>query len=76
MDYTFMIESIENTNKINKKSINESIKVDYTYSNDIQLTRYLDDLSYMIYGVSYNDIKFLNGNRTDFSRNNVLINPY
>ena len=62
------------TNK--KNNIDKSIKIDYTYSNDIQLTRYLDDLSYMIYGVSYNDIKFLNGNKTDFSKTNVLINPY
>ena len=62
------------TNK--KTNIDKSIKIDYTYSNDIQLIRYLDDLSYMIYGVSYNDIKFLNGNKTDFSKTNVLINPY
>lgn len=62
------------TNK--KNNIDKSIKIDYTYSNDIQLTRYLDDLSYMIYGVSYNDIQFLNGNKTDFSKTNVLINPY
>lgn len=60
-----------------KTKSDESIKIDYSYSNDIELKRYLDDVSYMVYGVSYNDIEFLNGNKTDFSKNNCLIiNPH
>ena len=55
MDYT-----------IKNKNIGKSIKINYTYSSNTELAKYLDDLSYMIYGVSYNDIKFLNGIRPIF----------
>lgn len=63
------------TNKKTNNSFDKTIKIDYEYKNDTELSRYLDDLSYMIYGVSHLELSFLNGNKTDFSKTNILINP-
>lgn len=66
-----MNDLINNISYINN---DDNITIKYTYENDTNLNRYLDDLAYLMYGVGYYDLTFLNGNPTDFSKNNVLIN--
>ena len=61
-------------NNITYISNDDNIRIKYTYENDINLNRYLDDLSYLLYGVGYYELTFLNGNPTDFSKSNILIN--
>jgi len=46
----------------------------FNFQDTKELYRYLNKISYAIYGVDYNSITFLNGNVYDFKPNNILIN--
>jgi len=46
----------------------------YNYQTQEELYKYLNKLSYAIYGTDYNSLTFLNGNKQDFSYNNILVN--
>ncbi len=46
----------------------------FNYETKEELYRYLNRVSYAIYGADHNSLLFLNGNRYDFSNGNVLIN--
>ena len=54
---------------------NDNISINYTYQNEKQLLLYLDDISWLLYGCSIHSITFLDGNKTNFSKKNILINP-
>jgi len=53
--------------------MNNKLKIDFNYSTNAELQEYLDDLSLMLYGVSYYNLYFLNKNPYDFSSGNCLI---
>lgn len=46
----------------------------FNFENKQELYRYLNKISYAIYGVDYASITFLNGNVYDFKSSNILIN--
>ncbi len=46
----------------------------YKYTNEEELYKYLNKVSYAIYGVDYFSLTFLNGNKYDFKPTNILIN--
>ena len=54
---------------------NDNISINYSYQNEKQLLLYLDDISWLLYGCSIHSITFLDGNKTNFSKKNILINP-
>ena len=63
--------------KINstKKDKNSISVINYEYVNKNDLLEYLDNIANMLYGVSYHQLQFLNGNDKDFTKSNILINP-
>jgi len=50
----------------------ESTTIQFKYDDKKELYRYLDSISYALYGYSYNELIFLNNNRMDFTPTNVL----
>jgi hypothetical protein len=54
---------------------NNNISIKYKYETEKELDLYLDDLSWLLYGCSIHSITFLDGNKTNFSKKNILINP-
>ena len=46
----------------------------FNFQNKQELYRYLNKISYAIYGCDYNSITFLDGNVYNFGVSNVLIN--
>jgi len=46
----------------------------FNFEDTKELYRYLNKISYAIYGTDYNSLTFLNGNVYDFKTSNILIN--
>jgi hypothetical protein len=45
----------------------------FNYQTKEEKYRYLNQVAYALYGVCYNSLTFLNGNKLDFKPNNILV---
>lgn len=60
-------------NTFHETDENTTINV-VSFDNDKDLYEYLDDISYALYGCSYNSLHFLDKNPYNFLTSNVLVN--